>query len=417
MRVAVICTYASGGGAALSARRWHQALRSTGHEAALLVQQGASLPHEQLLPSTRLGRSWRLWADAAFTSLQMRHRKEWFDYAANRWSYPLHAHPVVQAADVVNLHWSSHGLMGAGGLARLARLGKPIVWTLQDCWAFTGGCYHPKDGCTGYERQCGQCPYLWLGGAHDLSARQWKQKYRLWPRQQLAIHSPSQWLANTAQRASLLKNTPIHTLPNPLDCQVFQPADKARLRVQMGLNPEAPCVVFGAARLDNPYKGLPHLLEALRRRPIQDLQLVVFGHEGTALQQVPPGVTVHRLGVLKEPQEVVNAYSVADVTAMPTQKDTYPYTVLESLACGTPVVGYAVGGVPEMVEHLRTGYMAPPGNVDALAEGLYWALADPARRTGMSLAARQQVLARNDYPVIGQQFAELLRGMLAAHKQ
>ncbi len=363
------------GGAGVATRRLLAALRRQGTEAHLLVQERNGPAQEGLVPLAFAPGERRL-ALARFAA----ERGVWWLHerdASVRWAFspaPLGAnlakHPLVRQADVLHLHWTNFGFLSLNGLEKLLHLGKPIVWTLHDQWAFTGGCHYSR-GCERFKTHCRQCPFLHRPGDRDLAFRIFEKKRKIFENAPLTVVACSGWLAGEARRSALLGGFPIQPIPNPIDTSVWRPIDRATARQTLGLPLDKKLVIFGAGNLRDERKGFRFLTEAMRG--VSGAELVVFGKaDPAALAEVP--VPVHHLGVISGENSLIAAYNAADVLAVPSLEDNLPNTIVEALACGTPVVAFATGGIPEMILPEKTGYLVPARDATALAEGLRRAL-------------------------------------------
>jgi glycosyltransferase involved in cell wall biosynthesis len=294
--------------------------------------------------------------------------------------------------DVVNLHWIHNGLMR---LETLAQLPQPLIWTLHDMWAFTGGCHYDQ-GCARYAQTCGACPQLGSLRSHDLSRWVWQRKAKAWKSLNLTIVAPSRWLGDSAKSSALLRDRRIECIPYGIDTEVYQPIDRATARQLLHLPLDKRLVLFGALSATADKRKGFHLLlpalQALGQLGWQDnLELVIFG--ATRPATVPDfGFPSHYLGLLHDDLSLALLYSAADVFVAPSTQDNLPNTVLEAIACGVPCVAFAIGGMPDLIDHQRQGYLAQPYQVDDLARGLHWVLADAERHRLLSQAARQKAL-------------------------
>lgn len=359
----------------MAARRLLAALRRHGTEAHLLTQERHGPAQDGLVPlaDTPGERRLALARFAAERAVWWLHERD----ASVRWAFspaPLGAdlarHPLVRQADVLHLHWTNFGFLSLNGLEKLLRLGKPVVWTLHDQWAFTGGCHYSR-GCERFKTHCRQCPFLRRPGDRDLSARIFEKKRKALENAPLTVVACSDWLAGEARQSALLGGFPVHSIPNPIDTTVWQPTDRAAARQTLGLPQDKKLVLFGAGNLRDERKGFQFLAEAMRG--VNGAELVVFGKaDPSALAMLP--FPVHHLGVLSSENGLIAAYNAADALAVPSLEDNLPNTIVEALACGTPVVAFATGGIPEMILPEKTGWLAPLRDADALAEGLRWAL-------------------------------------------
>ncbi len=401
MKVLLLNTYRHGG-AGIASGRILDALRQSGGQADLLNMQDA-------------GKRWPFYAERLSFLPYERDKSVRFSFSLANFGTDLRRHPAVQAADVLHLHWINQGFLSLENIAQLATLGKPIVWTLHDIWAFTGGCHIYS--CDHFQKNCGHCPYLRRPGPQDLSHRVWSAKKRFFPKNMQFV-TCSDWLRGMALSSSLLQDYPVTTIPNPISTQIFKPvteAERSQFRQEKGIAPDARVILFVAMRISDTHKGFPFLQAALQELKENHaglpLEIMVIGRaEPEALATLP--YPVHALGLLQDPTELARVYAAADVFVTPTLADNLPNTVMESLACGTPVVGFRTGGVPEMVEHQVNGYIAEQGNSAALAAGIRWVLADEKQMLELRQAARQKVEKKYANAVVAAQYWSLYHQVL-----
>jgi len=320
-------------------------------------------------------------------------------------------HPDVIAADVIHLHWVNHSFLNPSHLAELAKLNKPIVWTFHDSNAFTGGC-HVRYTCDHFVRQCGYCPVLKKAGADDASHKIWQQKHKAYQQLGFNVVAPSSWMLSSVLLSSLMQNKPALQIPNTLETDVFKPANKALAKKELGL-PENKFIFltgFMPSRKDM-HKGTSYLLESLEllkeRLGIkaEQIELVVFGNRNA--KDVPDfSFKTTFLGTINDDAKLAMCYAAADAFLIPSLEDNLPYTVMESLACGTPVVAFTTGGIPDMVEHLHNGYLAEYRSAKSFADGMEWVINHEAP-TILQQHARQAVMTKFAEPVIAQKHIEL----------
>lgn len=393
MRVVHLSTRERHGGAARAAHRLHRGLLALGVASRVRVMRKDSDDPTVHGPSGLAGRA-LAYARRRLDGLPLR-------LHPGREDAPFHLAwmPGVGAArigrlrpDVVNLHWLGGGFVRLGALARL---GVPVVWTLHDMWAFTGGC-HYSGGCVRHREACGACPRLGSGRERDLSRWTWRRKRAVYGRMDLTVVTPSRWMAGRAAGSSLLGGRRIEVIPNGLDTDRYRPVDRAAARRALGLPGDRLLVAFGAVGADSDRrKGYAELRRALARLGAspagEGVDLVTFGGDPGRAEE-DPGLPVHRLGRLDGVRDLVRAYAAADVFVAPSLEDNLPNTVLEALACGTPVAAFAAGGIPDMVEPGVNGELAPVGDVEALARALAAILGDGDRRARMAAAARERAV-------------------------
>ncbi|MGC6482605.1 MAG: glycosyltransferase family 4 protein [Synechococcus sp.] len=294
----------------------------------------------------------------------------------------------VSDADVVHLHWVQGEMLS---IADIARIKKPIVWTLHDMWGFCGAEHYTIDRrwCDGYRGD--NRPEHESG--FDLNRWTWQRKRKHW-RRPFQIVCPSHWLADCVQSSALMANWPVTVIPNPIDTDRWQPINQRLARQLLGLPQECPLLLFGAmGGVKDSRKGVDLLLAALSQlcyeSSLKNLQLVVFGQFAP---KSPPqlGFPVHYTGHLHDDLSLRALYSAADVMVIPSRQDNLPNTALESHACGTPVVSFNTGGLPDIVKHRVTGALAEPFDSASLASSIRWVLENEQRRRAMGASARER---------------------------
>jgi len=326
--------------------------------------------------------------------------------------------PIRTAAmprDVTHLHWVTNGFLSVEGLGRLPG---PLVWTLHDMWAFTGGC-HYSDGCERYTQACGRCPVLGSDGEADLSRQTWERKRDSWAKLDLTLIASSRWMARLAGSSALFQNRRVEVIPNCVDPDFFRPSDRSAARAAFSLPQSRRVVLFGAlVAAGDRRKGFHLLIAALQRVasrvPRDSLSLAVMGmSEPEAAIPVP--FQTHYLGVIGSETRLALAYNAADMYVSPSLQDNLPNMVMEAMSCGTPCVAFDTGGMPDLIEHNLSGYLARPFDVEDLARGIEAMLTDEQYRRSLGEGARRAVLERFAPEVIGRQHVNFYEGILARH--
>ena len=319
---------------------------------------------------------------------------------------------LLAPADVYHLHQITE-FLDYGAIPRLAARA-PIVWTLHEMTPFTGGCSYAYE-CERFTHECGSCPQLGSTTHHDFSRAAWKRKHAAYAGidpTRMHIVGASQWIAREAKRSALLGRFPVSVIPYGLDTDVFRPMREARRLLDgFGVPPSARIVLFVAEDPNHPRKGFDLLDSALGAlRTTSDVALVSVGHgEPPKLRSALPHV---HLGSLTEDRMIAAAYSLADVFVIPSLQDNLPNTVLEAMACGTPVVGFRIGGIPDMVRDGENGLLVPPGDIARLACAIDTLLADGPRRSIMGAAGRQIVEREYTYGLQAERYMRLYRSFL-----
>jgi glycosyltransferase involved in cell wall biosynthesis len=344
-----------------------------------------------------------------------RDRSVRFQFSPAVFGAGLTYHDAILQADILHLHWINFGFLSINGLRALFSLGKPIVWTLHDQWAFTGGCHYSR-GCDHFLTHCHDCPYLKKPHAKDLSYRIFEQKTQLFSDAKVHFTPPSHWLADEGLRSALLNEFPFNVIPYAIDKHAFAPIDRSDANARLEIpDIDQPRLLFGSANVTDTRKGFMHFAEALKQlhqqQPDLTLEVLVFGKGRSYLFNELP-YPVRHLGILTSQEEIVAAYNAADAMVVPSLEDNLPNTVIEALSCGTPVVGFRTGGIPEMIDHQENGYLASVGSARELADGLAFVLNHSAPET-LRQNARQFAETRFSEEVVAQRHVELYQNLLS----
>jgi glycosyltransferase involved in cell wall biosynthesis len=294
-------------------------------------------------------------------------------------SYPILGSDIsqlneVRNADIIYIHWALGGFLNLTGFEKIAQLGKPVIFFMHDMWNITGGCHHSFT-CEKYKSHCFNCPVLPKQKTKDLSFKGFEKKLNLYSKyNNLYFISPSKWLYECAEQSALTSNKPLFHIPNILEKDFFKPFDKTIAKKLLNLNPNEAVIAFGATSIDSPYKGWNYLLKALKilasEIEFKRMSVIVFG--GGYKKEIADEIPFQTMftGYLRDENSPVIIYNAADVFIAPSLADNLPTTILESLNCGTSVVGFDVGGIPDMIRHKENGYLAKYKDANDIAEGI-----------------------------------------------
>jgi glycosyltransferase involved in cell wall biosynthesis len=404
MRVLLVNAFDSAGGAARAAYRLHQALLTQGVDSQMLVQSKSSDDYTVLGPSTKFQKA-SIKVRKFLDSVPLRRYKGRVQtYFSPGW-LPFSA--VVDRInalepDVVHLHWIGEGMIR---IEDLVKIKAPIVWSLHDNWGFTGGC-HVMWQCTRYQQTCGTCPQLGGNRENDLSRSVFHRKQKTYAKlPNMRIVALSNWMAECAKKSSLFKDHTVCCLPNPINTQTFAPFDKNQARALLQLPTDKKLIAFGAIRAtDDINKGYHELSEALRYVS-EDVELVVFG-SGRPKQAQGFKQKSHYLGHIHDDVSLRVLYSAVDVVVVPSLQENLSNVIMESLACGTPVVGFDVGGNRDLIDHRVNGYVAKPSDIRDLSAGIGWILDCPEYQM-LCQNARVNVMHSFDTSVVAKKYIEL----------
>ncbi len=415
MKVLLLNTADRDGGAARAAQRLHQGLDHQGLDCQMWVQSRTGQNPQVRGPKTRFAQGVaqaRLSLDALPLKRYPQRQDQTFSV---QWVPDQLAPAIAQwQPDVINLHWINEAFVR---LESLAQWHRPLVWTLHDMWPFTGGCHYAFD-CDRYTEQCGQCPQLGSDRPQDLSHQIWQRKAQTWKNLDLTVVTVSHWLADCARRSSLFGPRPIEVIANGIDTELYRPIDRQWARQLLQLPQDKALILFGAVSATGDRRKGFHLLQPALQRLCRAeewrdrLELVVFGSEQPA---DPPdfGTQVHYLGSFRDDLSLALVYAAADLFVLPSLEENLANTIMEALACGTPCVAFKVGGMPDLIEHERNGYLAQPYDIKDLAQGLAWVLSDPARRHRLSARSREKVLEEFTQARQAQAYKQLFRYLLS----
>jgi glycosyltransferase involved in cell wall biosynthesis len=413
MRVLIVNTAERTGGAAIAANRLLHALNRNGVEARMLVRDRKTDASEVV----NIPQSWRLkanflWERGVIWLANGLSRKGIFQVDIANAGTDITAMPEFHEADVIHLHWVNQGFLSLSNLERILASGKPVVMTLHDQWYFTGICHYSGD-CDKYKQQCSRCPML-KGPGIDLAKRVFNRKRLMYEGKNITFVGCSRWMADLARQSRLTQGHTVTNIPNAIDTDVFKPMDKQAARSHHNLPKDKKLLLFGAQRITDERKGFSYLVEAcehlIKAYPTlsEQLGVVVLGGDAQSVKQALP-LPVYTVNYLSHETEIAQLYSAADLFVTPSLQDNLPNTIVEAMACGTPCVGFNVGGIPEMIDHRQDGYVARYKDSEDFAQGIAWCL-DEDRHPALSAAALATALATYSESAVAKQYQAIYQG-------
>lgn len=382
MRVLLVNTSERIGGAAIAASRLLRALNRHGVEAEMLVRDKQTDNPRVAALGRGPVQQMRFVAERADICLRNRlSRQNLFAIDAGRFGTDITRRPEFQRANVIHLHWVNQGMLSLRDIQRICQSGKRVVWTMHDMWPFTGIC-HYADTCEGWLTGCGNCRLLQRPAANDLSHQTYERKQRLLALHQIGFAACSDWLADLARRSPLLQNQKVVSIPNAIDTARYTPAadgGRRAVRRRLGLPEDKRLLLFVAYKVTDEKKGFVYLREAVEHLCAQqpawrdNVAVVAVGREASTVAGTFP-TEVCPVEYVSDPQVMIDYYRAADLLVMPTLMDNLPNTIVESMACGTPCVGFEIGGLPQMIRHGETGLLACYKDAEDFAHCLAHAL-------------------------------------------
>lgn len=396
MRVLIVNTSERNGGAAVAANRLMEALNNHGVKAKMLVRDKQS---DSLTVVGLQGKWWQQWCFlwerlVIFCHLHFS-RKHLFELDIANTGTDITRLPEFREADIIHLHWINQGMLSLGIIRKILNSGKPVVWTMHDIWPATAIC-HLTLGCNKFKTGCHHCKYLpGNGSTRDLSAKIWRRKQHLLDGQSITFVACSRWLEAEAKMSALLNGQKVTNIPNSIDTSIYKVGNRSEARQRLGLPTDKQVILFVSQRVTNLNKGMEYLIEACNQLASQHPEMkettavaILGGHAEDVVAELP--FEAYPLGYVSEEYRIADVYRAANVFVLPSLSENLPNTIMESMACGIPCVGFKVGGIPEEIDHLKNGYVAAYRNAEDLARGIRWILCE-ADYDSLSAAAVKKV--------------------------
>jgi len=416
------------GGAAIAAIRIHTGLRGAGVDSRFWYFEGdsnseiegvqkieveAGNPVDVCELPTTFGdrvRGATLYAEKKLGKLKRKSGLEFFSPA--RTSTRIEYKPPSWKGRILDLHWMARMLDHPTFFANLPD-SLPIVWTLHDLLPMTAGCHYNYD-CERFTTGCQSCPQLGVGRRIGISERSFEAKLKSLQGKNLHVVANSPWVESQARRSRVLADAKsFRTIYLGIDLNVFKPHDKTTARARWNLPAKGVTIGFGADDLSDRRKGFAVLQRALEQLPTDTpINAVLFG-KGEPPSNAPPNVTFHSSGFVSDPAVLAELYSAVDLFVIPSLQEAFGMTGVESLACGTPVVGSDTGGIPSYVKHNETGRLAKPGDAADLANQIAWLVDHPTARATMGENGRHLAKEKFSLATQTQQYLALYQELLS----
>lgn len=416
MKVLFINTSENTGGAAVAANRLMEALIADGITAQMLVMHKSSDKPHVIIAGSKTKRlisflleRITIWANNLFS------RKNLFKISIANTGVDVTSLPEFKSADIIHLHWINQGMLSLNEIRRIIKTGKPIVWTMHDMWECTSICHHAYE-CDKFKYGCSECQYLRFPSKKDLSYKVFRKKLEVFADCGIHFVAVSSWLKKQAEQSRILKGCSISVIPNTLSTDDFTIFDKKESRRHFSLPEDSLIILFGAARIDDPIKGLDILIDSIKyltiRKPeIKDrLHLVMFGNikNDKLLSHIPISYTC--TGNINSTKELSILYSAADVMVSASHYETFGQTLIEAQACGCLPVSFGNSGQSDIIEHLKNGYLAKYLSKEDLAEGILWAFENKSHITKDYL--RSGIKEKYDISTIAEAYSKLYKTLI-----
>jgi glycosyltransferase involved in cell wall biosynthesis len=407
-------------GAGIAAARIHEGLRARGVESSFCVAfpsvglEGAFTP--EVTVADRIARLVRRTVSDWIVNRHL----PGYDYVLSTGLVGFDVQKILdrERPDILQLHWI------AGNSFRLASLfgvRVPVVWRLSDMWPFCGLEHLQPDTKKYIDMPRGANE--WTYPRFDVSEHIRRRKKTIYRSvRELRLVCASRWMASEAARSALLGDREIELIPTSCDTDLFSPKTRGACREVLGLSPDKVVVLVGATSMRTRWKGLDLFLEALNeiaKNPGEQsgagIQIVTFGKEPFAGPSLGELASVVHLGEVRDRRLMSMIFNSADVFVAPSRMENLANTVLESLSCGTPVVAFDLGGMPDMIDHRINGFLARPFDTSNLAEGIRWAIKERGNQKIRS-AARNKVLYKFSFTHEIDRYIDLYGRLLVSQK-
>lgn len=310
----------------------------------------------------------------------------------------------VRKADIVHLHWIGYGTLSLKYIKKLTNK-KNVVWTLHDMWAFTGGCYYTNE-CTNYKNLCYNCHFANRKIGKKIIQQEYLKKHNIFTKSIKSFVGCSHWITNEALQA----NINCRCIPNCISTDIFRPYNKDIIKKKYEIEAEQKVVLFGAVSpSSDDRKGYNYFKEVLQLLNSKSVTVVVFGNS-SGERDIIPNIKFKMLGTIDDDKTLAEIYSIADVFVAPSKQENLSNAVMEAISCGTPVVAFNIGGMPDMIEDGTNGFLIPPYNTNLMAKKIDNILEIPLDR----IKVRETVINKFNMKVVGDKYiklyTEIMRG-------
>lgn len=418
MKILLINTFEKSGGAAIACKRLMDALKKEIVEVKMLVRDKQTndesvVPVNQGRFANILNRTNFFFERLSIFFNNHFSKSNLFKVSIANTGNDITSHPLVKEADIIHLHWINQGFLSLKNIEKLLKLGKPIVWTLHDQWAYTGIC-HYANGCSKFQEHCFHCQELTSSKNNDLARKVFLKKKQLFrTTSPVTLCGCSQWIALEAQKSSLTPGIDIVSIPNPINIELYAPKleKKECLRKKYALPLDKKIILFGAANLKDKRKGIDYLIEMARilyTKNKTDYEFLLIGGNSEEIKRAI-SLKVHEAGYVNNESQMIELYNASDLFIVPSLEDNLPNTIMEAMACGLPCVGFNTGGIPEMIDHKLNGYVAEYKNAEDLANGILWSLGNADE---LSEKAREKAIKFYNEKRIARKYIELYESKL-----
>ncbi|WP_433833718.1 glycosyltransferase [Flavobacterium anhuiense] len=392
MKILHVSAANSTAGAGIACVKLHEALLNKNVESKILFlnEQPKEIEHVSFYENTKLKKIKRIlltFADRVLLKFYIKKKREIF--SPGIFGIDLSTNSEVQNADIIHLHWINHAFVD---IKNLPKLNKPIVWTMHDCWVFTGGCHYFLS-CENFKSNCGNCQVLNSGKQNDLSRYVFNRKKKYYPNTKIQYVAISSWMKGQAKSGSLLKKESIEVVPSGIDCNIYYFGYDFELREKLNIKMHDTVVLIGAQHLNTPFKGVQLSIDAINKYNEKKLKVITFGGGKIVLSN--PIHEVINYGFVSSAVEMAKLYSIADVFLCTSVAEGFGMTVAEAQCCGTPAIAFEETGPSDIINHKITGYLAKFRDIDDIVNGLDYCLNNKFDKKSIAIDSEKKFSIKN----------------------
>lgn len=407
MKILIINSSDSKGGAARAALRLHNAFLKNGLSSYFLCLHKGTSNVNVIQKSDLFSKIFDVFRPKLERLYSLCHHKK----ISHAFSSPILPNPGLVKEinkikpDIVNLHWINGGMLCFEDILKIEA---PIVWTLHDNWLLTGGC-HVFGSCNKYKNGCGNCPTLNSNKKNDLSSRNLLKKKlflnKLNESNMIHLICLSNWLLESANKSITLPKINKSVIGNTIDTNVFINTEKNIARKKLKIKPNK-LIIFGALSPKTDWnKGFKFIVEAVKMLS-SDITIGIFGDTNSKMDDFF-NVPVINFGRVNDDDVMGLIYSSADLVLVPSKQENLSNTIMESMACSTPVVSFDIGGNSDLITHMEDGYLAKPFSIKSFAEGIEWILNNGVRRN-----PRQSIISKFNSEDVTKKYLEVFNNII-----
>ncbi len=384
-------------GAAIAVDRICRALIKSGIDSTILVQKKVGdKPYSHSSEKNKLQKIFsfiRVGLDLLINNLLVKDKSVYFTFPFV--GSDISKHPLVVEADVIHLHWINRGFLSLASINELLKLKKPVVWTLHDSWAFTGGC-HMTGQCEKYKAKCKNCP---LAPFLDLTSHFQEKKRKLYEGSRISFVTPSTWMVERASSSYALRNKTVTAIPNCVDTSIFKQLDSVNSRKIFNLPEDKSIVLFNIT--NDVRKGVEYLHQVIANLSQSNSNILFVGFGTSDIHKtVFSDLPITTVGRINDNYSMASLYNACDVLISPALEEPFGQTYIEAMACGTPCVAFDHSGPKDIIEHGKDGYLSKFLNLDSLIDGVNFCLEN---KETLGCAAIEKVNSKFSFEKVSRQ--------------